>query len=190
MSKLARAAMDTRQLTVIADRRYFQSDEILACHEAGIDVIVPKTLTSNATFEGRYGKADFIYDAQNNEYRCPARERLILRFTATEGRLNSHKYWSSHCQQCEIEWRCTQSPQRRVTRWEHEAIVDTMQNRIEQAPDSMRTRRQTVDHPYGTIKTWMGATHFLTRTLGRVSTDMSLHVLAYKRMVAILGARA
>jgi len=56
----------------------------------------------------------------------------------------------------------------------------------------MRIRRQTVEHPFGTIKAWMGATHFLTRTIERVSTEMSLHVLAYnmKRMIKLLGSEA
>ena len=64
-----------------------------------------------------------------------------------------------------------------------------MQERLDQAPEMPRLRRQTVEHPFGTIKAWMGATHFLTRTLERVRTEMSLHVLAYnlKRVLAILG---
>lgn len=190
MAEQARTAMATEDLTVIADRGYFKSEEILACHEAGIAAIVPKTLTSGAKADGRFDKADFIYDAQKNEYRCPAGQRLIWRFTTAEGGLNVHKYWSSHCQQCALKAQCTPSPNRRVTRWEHEAVLDAMQTRLDLAPDAMRIRRQTVEHPFGTIKSWMGATHFLTKTLDRVSTEMSLHVLAYnlKRTMAILGA--
>ena len=79
---------------------------------------------------------------------------------------------------------------RRVTRWEHEGVLDAMQHRLDQAPDSMRVRRQTVEHPFGTLKASMGSIPFLTRTLKRVGTEMSLHVLAYnlKRVIAILGA--
>lgn len=192
MAEQARTAMATEELTAIADRGYFKGEEILACHKAGITAIVPKTVTSGAKADGRFDKADFIYDAQKNEYRCPAGQRLIWRFTTTEHGLNLHKYWSSHCQQCALKAHCTPSPQRRVTRWEHEAVLDAMQTRLDQAPDAMRIRRQTVEHPFGTIKAWMGATHFLTKTLDRVSTEMSLHVLAYnlKRMMAILGAGA
>lgn len=81
------------------------------------------------------------------------------------------------------------SEQRRISRWEHENTLDAMQRRLDQAPDSMRIRRQTVEHPFGTLKAWMGSTHFLTRTLKNVSTEMSLHVLAYnlKRVMKILG---
>jgi len=189
MAAQARPAMGTEDLTVIADRGYFNSEEILACHEAGIAAIVPKTVTSNATAEGRFGREDFIYDAKNNEYRCPAGQRLIWRFSRIEKGLTLHRYWSSHCQQCSIKKKCTPSEQRRVSRWEHEAVLEAMQARLDQAPESMRIRRQTVEHPFGTIKSWMGSTHFLTRTLDRVGTEMSLHVLAYnlKRVMKLLG---
>jgi transposase len=189
MATQARTAMGTQELIAIADRGYFKSEEILACHEAGISAIVPKTVTSGATADGRFGKADFIYDAQKNEYRCPAGQRLIWRFATIEKGLKLHRYWSSHCQSCSMKEQCTPSTERRVSRWEHEAVLDAMQTRLDHAPEMMRVRRQTVEHPFGTIKSWMGSTHFLTKTLGRVSTEMSLHVLAYnlKRVMQILG---
>jgi transposase len=189
MATLARSAMGVQELTAVADRGYFKSEEILACREAGIIAIVPKTVTSNATAEGRFGKADFIYDAENNEYRCPAGERLIWRYSTVEDGLKLHRYWSSHCQTCPMKAQCTPSKQRRVSRWEHEAVLEAMQTRLDQAPEMMRVRRQTVEHPFGTIKAWMGATHFLTRTLERVGAEMSLHVLAYnlKRVMKLLG---
>jgi hypothetical protein len=192
MATKARTAMGTQELTVVADRGYFKGDEILACHEAGITAIVPKTVTSNATAEGRFGKADFIYDAKNNEDRCPAGQRLIWRYSTIEYGQTVHRYWSSHCQQCSLKDQCTPSSERRLTRWEHEAVLEAMQRRLDNAPEMMRIRRQTVEHPFGTIKSWMGATHFLTKTLDRVSTEMSLHVLAYnlKRVMRLLGPDA
>lgn len=192
MAKLARTEMAVDKLTAVADRGYYKSEEILACHEAGITVFVPKTVTSSATAHGRFGKEDFIYDAKTNEYRCPAGERLIWRFSTVERGLKLSKYWSSNCQQCSLKGDCTPGPQRRVARWEHEAVLDEMQVRLDHAPEMMRIRRQTVEHPFGTIKAWMGATHFLTRTIGRVSTEMSLHVLAYnmKRVIKLLGSEA
>ena len=192
MAKLARTEMAVDKLTAVADRGYYKSEEILACHEAGISVFVPKTVTSSATAHGRFGKDDFIYNAQTNEYRCPAGERLIWRFSTVERGLKISKYWSSNCQQCPLKGDCTPGPHRRVARWEHEAVLDEMQARLDQAPEMMRIRRQTVEHPFGTIKAWMGATHFLTRTIGRVSTEMSLHVLAYnmKRVIKLLGSEA
>jgi transposase len=189
MAKLAREAMGTDDITAIADRGYFKSEEILACHEQGITVIVPKSTTSSAKADGRFDKADFIYDAETNEYRCPAGQQLIWRCSSSERGLKLHRYWSSHCQRCAIKDKCTPSTERRITRWENEDVLEAMQTRLDQAPDSMRIRRQTVEHPFGTIKLWMGSAHFLTKTLKRVSTEMSLHVLAYnlKRVMKILG---
>lgn len=189
MAKQARTAIGSETLTVIADRGYFKGEEILACQEAGITAIVPKIHTSAAKAEGRFDKADFIYDASANEYRCPANQRVVWRFACVEGGLLMNRYWSSACPQCAIKARCTPSDYRRVGRWEHQDVLDEMERRLDLAPDSMRIRRQTVEHPFGTIKSWMGSAHFLTKTLDRVSTEMSLHVLAYnlKRVMRILG---
>ena len=192
MAKQARIATGTEDLSVIADRGYFNSEEILACHEAGITAFVPKCKTSGAKAAGRFDKADFIYDVNTNEYVCPAGQRLIWRFSGVEHGLKLSRYYSSHCQQCHIKANCTPSPYRRVSRWEHEDVLEAMQTRLDNAPDSMRIRRQTVEHPFGTLKAWMGATHFLTRQLKNVSTEMSLHVLAYnmKRVMNIMGTAA
>ena len=190
MAKQARDAMGTQVLTAIADRGYFKSEEILACHDAGINVFVARPVTSNATAEGRFSKADFIYNAAHNEYRCPAGAYLIWRYVTTEKGMKIHRYWSSNCKSCAMKSQCTPSEQRRVSRWEHEDILDSMQTRLDYSPEIMRIRRQTVEHPFGTIKSWMGATHFLTKSMERVSTEMSLHVLAYnlKRVIQIMGA--
>jgi transposase len=192
MAKQARDAIGIQDLTVIADRGYFKSEQLLSCHKAGITALVPKCKTSGAKAAGRFDRADFIYNAENNEYRCPAGQHLIWRYSTVERKLKLHRYWSSNCQQCEIKAKCTPGEQRRITRWEHEDILDAMQTRLEQRPDSMRLRRQTVEHPFGTLKAWMGATHFLTKTLKNVSTEMNLHVLAYnmKRVMNILGPQA
>lgn len=189
MAKKARAAIGTSTLTAIADRGYFKGEEILACHEAGIAALVPKSKTSNAKADGRFDKADFIYDADKDEFRCPAGQALIWRFASIENGLKNHRYWSSNCKACPLKAKCTPSQQRRVTRWEHQDVLDDMQARLDQNPDAMRIRRSSVEHPYGTIKSWMGATHFLSKGLERVKTEMSLHVLAYnfRRLMAILG---
>ena len=142
-----------------------------------------------AQADGRFGKSDFIYDPERNDYRCPAGESLKWRFKTVEKGMTIHRYWSSNCKTCALKAQCTPSGCRRISRWEHEEVLDTVQRRLDHTPDAMRIRRQTVEHPFGTIKSWMGSTHFLTKTLDRVSTEMSLHVLAYnmKRMVTILG---
>lgn len=189
MAKEAQAAMGASDLTAIADRGYFKGEEIVACEAAGVTPLVPKPLTSGAKADGRFGKQDFVYDPQEDAYRCPGGEKLTRRCATVEEELTLHCYWTSKCAGCALKPKCTPSKERRVKRWEHEAVLDAMQERLDRAPNSMRIRRQTAEHPFGTIKAWMGATHFLTRTLEKVRTEMSLHVLAYnlKRLIAILG---
>ena len=103
-----------------------------------------------------------------------------------------NKYWSSACPKCPLKARCTTGTYRRITRWEHEEVLERMHQRLQQTPTASRIRKRTVEHTFGTLKAWMGATHFLTKTMPRVSTEMSLHVLAYnmKRVMQILGATA
>jgi transposase len=189
MAKEAKDTMQTTELHAIADRGYFNGDEILACEEQGITPYVSKPHTSAAKSEGRFDKEDFVYDATANVYRCPAGSTLIYRFSRVESGHLLHRYWSSDCKSCQLKEQCTPSTCRRVSRWEHEASLEAMQQRLDQLPTAMRIRRQTVEHPFGTIKHWMGARHFLTKTLEHVSTEMSLHVLAYnfKRVMKIVG---
>jgi hypothetical protein len=178
-----------RAPTVVADRGYFKGERILECANAGITPLVPKSITSNSRAEGRFEKQDFIYVAADDEYRCPAGERATWRMTTIEHGLRLHRYWTSACPRCPLKAQCTTADYRRITRWEHEAVLERMQERLDRKPDSMRVRRRTVEHPFGTLKMWMGATHFLTRTLARVRPEMSMHVLAYnlKRVMQILG---
>lgn len=189
MAKLAREAIGSETLSVVADRGYFKGEEILACHNANISAYVPKPMTSSAKAEGRFNKDAFVYDATKNEYTCPAGEVLIWRFSSIEKGMNMHCYWSSSCQKCALKPQCTPSTNRRVRRWEHEAVLEQMQRRLDQAPNMMRVRKRTVEHPFGTLKQWMGSTHFLTRKLVGVSAEMSLNVLAYnmKRVMKIVG---
>jgi transposase len=189
MATQAKDAMGHAQITAFADRGYFSGWEIYRCEEAGIVPYVPKPLTSGAKSEGRFGKQDFVYLPGKDVYRCPAGEHLSWRFNRLEdGKVLRH-YWTSNCGGCAMKADCTTGKERRVKRWEHEAVLDEMQKRLDQVPQAMALRRQTAEHAFGTIKAWMGATHFLTRTLNRVRTEMSLQVIAYnmKRMIAILG---
>ena len=189
MGTAAKVAMGKERLQAVADRGYFSGPEIKACTEAGITPLVPKPMTSNAKAEGRFSKADFIYIAKDDEYQCPAGQRAIYRMTTVEKGLTLHRYWSSACPRCPLKARCTPGDYRRVTRWEHEAILETMQRRLDRQPQAMTLRRRTIEHVFGTLKHWMGSTHFLTRGLEHVGTEMSLHVLAYnlKRVIKLLG---
>jgi transposase len=191
MASRARDALAAEKIEVLADRGYFKSEEIAACEEAGIEAYVPKPLTSNARAEGRFDRRDFVYDRASNSYVCPAGEKLTYRMTTMNGGKSMHCYWASVCGTCGLKQHCTTSPQRRVARWEHEDVLDRAQERLDQRPDAMVVRRSTVEHPFASIKAWMGATHFRMKTLRHVATEMALHVLAYnlKRVMGIVGVR-
>ena len=176
MGTAAKAAMGKERLQAVADRGYFSGPEIKTCTEAKITPMVPKPMTSNAKAQGRFSKADFIYIAKDDAYQCPARQRAIYRMITVEKGLALHRYWPSACPRCPLKARCTPGDYRRVTRWEHEAILETMQRRLDRKPEAMTLRRRTIEHVFGTLKHWMGSTHFLTRGLQRVGTEMALHV--------------
>jgi transposase len=189
MATAARDEMGKTRMEAVADRGYFNSNEIKACTEAGITPLVPKPMTSGAKADGRFGKNDFIYLKKEDEYQCPAGERAIYRFRREEGGLLVRVYWSSACPACPMRQQCTTSNYRRIRRWQHEHILEAMQRRLDRKLEAMTLRRRTIEHVFGTLKHWMGATHFLTRGLAHVGTEMSLYVLAYnlKRVIKLLG---
>jgi hypothetical protein len=189
MSEQARTAIGSETIEAVADRGYFNGEEILACEEAGITVYLPKPMTSGIKAKGRFGKQDFVYIAEDDVYLCPAGERLTYRYTNEEDGKSLRRYWTTACQACALKSKCTTGQERRISRWEHEAVLETVQARLDRNPDKMRLRRQTVEHPFGTIKSWMGSTHFQMKTLKHVGTEMALHVMAYnmKRVMSILG---
>jgi len=191
ISTKAKTALGVEKLDVVADRGYFDSEEILACDRAGITVTLPKPMTSSAKARGRFGKQDFRYVADEDVYICPAGERLTYRFTSEEHGRVLHRYWTTACATCAIKERCTPGRERRISRWKHEAVLEAVQRRLDENPQAMRQRRETVEHPFGTIKAWMGATHFLMKRLKNVRTEMALCVLAYNltRVMNILGIR-
>jgi transposase len=191
MAKQAKAVLDSDILDVVADRGYYNGDEIRACEQAGIDAYLPKPKTSPNKAKGQFDRAAFKYIEQDDEYQCPAGERLTHRTTTTAKGKEIKRYWTSTCSRCAIKNQCTTGNERRVSRWVHADVLERAQARLDKQPDSMRVRRATVEHPFGTIKSWMGATHFQMKTLPRVSTEMSLHVLAYnmKRAINLVGTR-
>ena len=189
MATSAKNVIGKDTLEVVADRGYYSGIEILKCEDAEIKTYIPKSQTSGNIKKGLFSKRDFKWIAKDNEYECPAGERMIWRFSTQEDGKILSKYWSSNCPTCRMKEQCTTSRFRRITRWEHEDVLDKVQDRLDREPERMRVRRETAEHPFGTIKSWMGSTHFQMKTLKHVSTEMSLHVLAYnlKRVMAIVG---
>ena len=191
MAKQAKAVIGAEELAVVTDRGYYKSQEILECDQAGISVALPRPQTSNNQARGMFGRDDFRYIEKDDEYVCPAGERLIWRMAREEHGLMLHRYWSSECAACDFKSQCTTAKERRISRWEYEEVLEEVQARLDWDPELMRIRRSTVEHPFGTLKSWMGYTHFQMRTLKHVSTEMSLHVLAYnmKRVMQIVGIK-
>jgi len=191
MGKQAKAVLGVEKLEVVADRGYYNSPEILACNRAGIMVTLPKPMTSGAKAEGRLGKQDFVYLVDHDAYRCPAGKWLTYRFTREEDGKKLRRYWTTECATCPLKRKCTTGNERRISRWEHEHVLEAVQERLDANPQAMRRRRETVEHPFGTIKARMGATHFLMKRLPRVATEMALHVLAYNltRVMNIIGVK-
>ncbi len=189
MAKQARDALKTKTIEVFADKGYFKSEEIAACEDSGIRVYVPKPATSNARAHGRFYKGDFIYDKTHDFYVCPAGEKLTYRMTGNEDGRKIRTYWTNSCEACLLKPDCTTGKERRVRRWQREHVLERVQERLDKRPDAMRLRRSTVEHPFGTIKSRMGASHFLMKRLNNVATEMALHVLAYnmKRVMTIIG---
>ena len=148
-------------------------------------------MTSGAKSDGRFGKQDFVYLPPEDVYRCPAGEKLTYRFTNEEDGKTLRHYWTTACPRCPLKSQCTPAPQRRITRWEHEHVLEAVQQRLDENPQAMRQRRETVEHPFATLKMRMGATHFLMKRLPKVATEMALHVLAYNltRVMNIIGVQ-
>jgi transposase/macrodomain Ter protein organizer (MatP/YcbG family) len=185
----AKEALGVDELEAVADRGYYSGEEILACHKAGIAVTLPKPMTSGIAARGRFGKQDFFYLSDEDMYRCPAGEKLKYHYTNEEDGQQLRRYWTNACRDCALKPRCTSGKERRITRWEQEHVLEAVQKRLDKNPQAMRQRRETVEHPFGTLKMRMGATHFLMKRLPKVATEMALQVLAYNltRVMNIIG---
>jgi len=189
MAQKAKAALETETLEVVADRGYFSSEQILKCVTADVTVTLPKPQTSSNRLKGMFVKPDFRYVAEEDVYVCPANECLTYRYETEEKGLTLRRYWTNVCANCALKDQCTTGTQRRITRWKHEHLLEEVQRRLDQNPEAMRQRRETVEHPFGTLKMRMGATHFLMKRLKNVRTEMALSVLAYNltRVMNIIG---
>jgi hypothetical protein len=163
MTDRARAAIGSEVIEVVADRGYYKGEEIVACEQAGNTVYLPKLMTSGLYAKGRFGKQDFVYVAADDTYLCPAGEQLIYHYTNEHDGKTLRRYWTTACEACALKSKCTTGKERRISRWEHEAVLEVLQTRLDRSPEKMRLRRQTVEHPFGTIKSWMGSTHFLMK---------------------------
>ena len=191
MTEQGQAAIGRKNIKVFADRGYFSGVEIMATEKLGATTYVPKPYTSGSKAVGRFGKHDFLYQPKDNSYQCPGGQKMTYRFISVEQGRDMQVYWPDGCEVCPVKAKCMTGKERRIKRWVNEDIIDAMLKRLNDLPEAMAIRRATVEHPFGTLKSWMGATHFLTKRLKNVKTEMSLSVLAYniRRMISMMGAR-
>lgn len=194
VTKLTQQALNRTDITVLADKGYYSRKDVKATLDLGANPLVPKTDTSGNAKKGLFTRSQFKYDSDRDLYVCPANQELPKSRRGWDDGLEQNFYYSIlKCRECKIRDKCTTSKKepRKMRRWVHEAEVEAMLARLDDAPDTPVIRKQTVEHPFGTIKMWMGATHFLTRQFKNVSTEMNFHVLAYnmKRMISIMGVQ-
>ncbi len=192
MAKQAQAILEPKtKLTVVADKGYYNGDELRECEQNDIVAYVAKPKTSPNKAKGYFNRSRFTYIKDDDEYECPAGERLTHRTTTTDAGKTIRRYWSSVCGSCPIKSQCTNGKERRVSRWVHEDVLERAAKRLKRNPEVMNARRSLVEHPFGTLKSWTSSNHFLTKRLSGVSTETSLQILAYnmKRAINLVGTR-
>ena len=191
MGRQAKEVLGVDKLEAVADRGYYSGEELKACDDAGITVTLPKPMTSGMEAKGQFGKHDFVYLPSDDAYRCPAGESLKYHSGTVDAGRAIRRYYTNACATCLLKPRCTRAKNRVISRWEHEHVMEAAQKRLDADPQAMRRRRETVEHPFGTLKMRMGATHFLMKRLKNVATEMALHVLAYNltRVMNIMGVK-
>src|ERR1035441_2624009 len=151
----------------------------MSWEQPSITIYLPKPMTSGLLAKGRFGKQDFVYVAANDVYLCPAGEQLTYHYTNEEEGKTLRRYWTTACQACVLKSKCTTAKERRISRWEHEAVLEAVQARLHRNPGKIREGGETVRPPFSTINFWMRATHFQMKTLKHVGPEIALHVLAY-----------
>jgi len=191
-AEAAREVLEVETIDVVADRGYFKIEDIEACEKAGMTPCVPRPQRGPAVREGFFRKDEFRYDAEKDAYICPAGQTLATRYESKLRDLKKFDYSSkAACLACPLKSRCTNN-YRKVSRLENEAVMDRMAERLKARPEILNTRREIVEHPFGSIKQWMNQGAFLMRGLDKVRAEFSLTALVYnlRRALNILGVEA
>ena len=186
----AKEILGVETIAAVADKGYFKIEDIEACEKAGIVPDVPRPQRGPSVRAGLFRKDEFRYDAASDSYVCPAGQRLHPYTSSLLRGLKKVNYVNKlACDDCKIRSLCTGGHFRAVSRLENEAVLDRMAVRLARHPGVLDRRRETVEHPFGTIKQWMNQGAFLMRGLEKVRAEFSLTALAYnlRRVLNIVG---
>jgi transposase len=186
----AREILGVATIDVVADKGYFRTEDIAACEKAGLTPYVPRPQRGSSASNGFFRKDEFVYDRERDAYACPGGHELKpFRFGKLREMAKIDYANKEACRECPLRPRCTDSGYRAVSRLEHEDALDRMAARLKTKPWILDRRRETVEHPFGTIKQWMNQGAFLTRGLEKVRAEFSLTALVYnlRRALNILG---
>ena len=186
----AKANLEFKETEVVADKGYYSAGEVSRCVEENITPHIPKADTSANTKQGLYGKSQFRYDAQKDVYVCPGNQELTYRFGTFELGRELRYYRARGCKHCALKAQCTRNQgNRTITREENEHLMEAMAQRLKREPEKFKLRKTLAEHPFGTIKRWMGYTHFTLKGLEKVRTEWSLITLAYnlKRVLNLVS---
>ena len=176
----AKQILGVEQIAVVADRGYFKIEDIEACEKAGIEPYVPRPQQGPSVRAGLFRKDEFEYDPKTDTVICPGGQRLSPYSSSVLRGLKKINYVNKQaCRDCPLRSRCTNNSFRSLSRMENEAVLDRMQARLAQRSQVLAQRRETVEHPFGTIKQWMNQGAFLMRGLEKVRGEFSLTALAY-----------
>jgi transposase len=186
----AKEVLGVERIDAVADKGYYKGEDIQACEDAGIDAYVARPQRGSAVSHGLFRKEEFRFDAGSDTYLCPGGQRLEPRY---HWEVKGHALVSycnpGACRACPLKPRCTPNTHRRISRWADEAVLDRMAERLAARPELLQVRRETVEHPFGSIKQWMNQGYFLMRGLEKVRAEFSLTALAYNltRAVNLVG---
>ncbi len=182
----AKEALGVETIQAVADRGYYKGEDIQACEDAGIEAYVARPQRGSAVHGGFFRKDEFTYDPSTDTYACPGGHLLHPLYRSTKDGTERHHYVNRHaCRECELRPQCTSGTSRKVTRWTGEAVLERMEQRLAARPGILDVRRETVEHPFGSIKQWMNQGAFLMRGLEKVRAEFSLTALAYNMTRAI-----
>jgi len=189
-ARAARETLDVERIDAVADMGYYKGEDIEACEASGITPYVARPERGSAVANGRFPKERFTYDPAADAYHCPGGRLLDTRYrSVTRGHVSIQYSSPAACAACTIRARCTGGRWRRINRWENEVVLERMARRLAARPGILNVRRETVEHPFGSIKQWMNQGAFLMRGLEKVRAEFSLTALAYnlRRAITLVG---